>query len=180
MSVLVDDLLLLARLDQGRPLERMPVDMAFLALEAIADARVVEPERSIEWDGDFAEQAMVIGDEQRLRQVVGNLLANVRQHTPVDAGHRVGAPPERPRGAGGGRRWTGPRRGAGRSGVRALLPSRPFAVTRRRGRALVPARVSGCRSSQPSQRPTAATPAGRAPPATVPGSEIDLPAADSD
>ena len=87
MGVLVDDLLLLARLDQGRPLERQPVDLTQVAADAVADARAVEPERSIALEGH--DEALVLGDEPRLRQVASNLLANARQHTPPSAGVRV-------------------------------------------------------------------------------------------
>jgi two-component system, OmpR family, sensor kinase len=88
MGVLVDDLLLLARLDQGRPLERRPVDLAQVAVDAVHDARAVEPARPIELDG--SDTAVVLGDELRLRQVAANLLANARQHTPPTAAVRVG------------------------------------------------------------------------------------------
>jgi two-component system OmpR family sensor kinase len=80
MGVLVEELLLLARLDQGRPLERQPVDLSAMAGEAVADARVVEPSRPIALDVDGPVQ--VTGDSARLRQVFDNLLANVRTHTP--------------------------------------------------------------------------------------------------
>jgi len=80
MSVLVDDLLLLARLDEGRPLERTPVDLAQLVGEAVDAARVVEPARPIDLS---VEPATVTGDEARLRQVLDNLLANARAHTPA-------------------------------------------------------------------------------------------------
>jgi two-component system OmpR family sensor kinase len=80
MSLLVDDLLLLARIDEGRPLERAPVDLAAVAREAFDAARVVEPDRPIELT---AEPATVTGDEARLRQVLDNLLANARVHTPA-------------------------------------------------------------------------------------------------
>jgi two-component system OmpR family sensor kinase len=80
MSLLVDDLLLLARLDEGRPLERTSVDLAQLVREAVDAARVVEPGRSIELT---VEPVTVTGDEARLRQVVDNLLSNARAHTPV-------------------------------------------------------------------------------------------------
>ncbi len=82
MSLLVDDLLLLARLDEGRPLERKPVDLAAVVREAVDAARVVEPARPIELS---LEQATVTGDEARLRQVLDNLLANARAHTPAGA-----------------------------------------------------------------------------------------------
>ncbi len=91
MGGLVDDLLLLARLDQGRPLERTPVDLSRLARDAAADARAVEPERPIEVSADGPLE--VEGDESRLRQVVGNLLANARQHTPPGTPVRVAAYP---------------------------------------------------------------------------------------
>jgi two-component system OmpR family sensor kinase len=84
MSVLVDDLLLLARLDEGRPLEQEPVELADVVGEAVDAARAVEPERPIEIT---LEPATVIGDRDRLRQIVDNLLSNIRAHagpeTPV-------------------------------------------------------------------------------------------------
>jgi two-component system OmpR family sensor kinase len=89
MGVLVDDLLLLARLDQGRPLERRPVDLTRVAADAVADARAVEPERSITLEAPEAG-VVVLGDELRLRQVAANLLANARRHTPPTAAVRVG------------------------------------------------------------------------------------------
>jgi two-component system, OmpR family, sensor kinase len=79
MSVLVEDLLLLARLDEGRPLEREPVDLGAVVDEAVDAARAVEPDRPIELDVD---RAPVLGDRERLRQIVDNLLRNVREHTP--------------------------------------------------------------------------------------------------
>ena len=88
MGVLVDDLLLLARLDQGRPLERKAVDLAQVAADAVDDARAVEPDRLISLD--LPGTAVVLGDELRLRQVAANLLANARQHTPTTAAVRVG------------------------------------------------------------------------------------------
>jgi two-component system, OmpR family, sensor kinase len=79
MSVLVDDLLLLARLDEGRPLERERVELDAVVAEAVEMAQAVEPERPIALRTENAE---VTGDRERLRQVVDNLLANVRTHTP--------------------------------------------------------------------------------------------------
>jgi len=82
MSLLVDDLLLLARLDEGRPLERKDVDLERVVGDAVETARTVEPDRPIEY---HAEHAVVVGDPDRLRQVVDNLLSNVRFHTPAGA-----------------------------------------------------------------------------------------------
>jgi two-component system, OmpR family, sensor kinase len=79
MGVLVDDLLLLARLDEGRPLEQEPVRLDEVAREAVETARALAPERPLTFDG---QPAVVTGDHDRLRQVVDNLLANVRAHTP--------------------------------------------------------------------------------------------------
>jgi two-component system OmpR family sensor kinase len=87
MGILVDDLLLLARLDQGRPLERAPVDLVEVCTEAVRSARVVEPGRPIELEVDGP--ALVLGDEGRLRQVLDNLLDNVRVHTPPGTRVRV-------------------------------------------------------------------------------------------
>jgi two-component system OmpR family sensor kinase len=80
MSVLVDDLLLLARLDQGRPLEEEAVDLVALASDAVDDARAVSPDRPITFETNGP--VTVTGDEARLRQVTANLLANARVHTP--------------------------------------------------------------------------------------------------
>jgi two-component system OmpR family sensor kinase len=83
MGLLVDDLLLLARLDQGRPLEGAPVDLARIAADATSDALAVEPRRPIQLEGP--PSLIIEGDEARLRQVAANLLSNVRQHTPPDS-----------------------------------------------------------------------------------------------
>ena len=80
MGIMVDDLLLLARLDQGRPLERNPVDLAVIAADAVDDALAVDPDRPVKLTAPTS--AVVEGDDARLRQVVGNLLNNARQHTP--------------------------------------------------------------------------------------------------
>jgi two-component system OmpR family sensor kinase len=82
MGLLVEDMLLLARMDRQRPLERRPVDLLAVAADAVHEARVIAPDRHVELSvhGDVAYQ--VLGDEPRLRQVLGNLLANALTHTP--------------------------------------------------------------------------------------------------
>jgi len=83
MAALVEDLLLLARLDQGRPLRHDQVPLSDLVNDALLDLRAVEPERPIE--AQVQSDVVVTGDEDRLRQVIGNLFTNVRVHTSPDA-----------------------------------------------------------------------------------------------
>ncbi|TQS25390.1 HAMP domain-containing protein [Microbispora sp. KK1-11] len=92
MGLLVDDLLLLARLDQQRPLERRPVDVLSLAAGAVLDAQTLAPDREIDLLrlDDSDEPVRVLGDEARLRQVVGNLVSNALRHTPAGTAFRVG------------------------------------------------------------------------------------------
>ena len=96
MTSLVEDLLLLARLDDGRSLESRPVDLSRLLADAVSDAYAAGPDH--EWALELPEQpVLVAGDGARLHQVVANLLANARVHTPaattvvasvdVDQGH---------------------------------------------------------------------------------------------
>jgi two-component system, OmpR family, sensor kinase len=81
MTRLVDDLLLLARLDAGRPLAAEPVDLTRLAVDVTSDARVAGPGHH--WVLDLpADPVVVTGDEHRLHQVLANLLSNARTHTP--------------------------------------------------------------------------------------------------
>jgi two-component system, OmpR family, sensor kinase len=82
MGVLVEDLLLLARLDQQRPLELAPVDLLEIASDVVHDAHVVAPARSIDLQVHAASPPVVLGDESRLRQVVHNLMTNAITHTP--------------------------------------------------------------------------------------------------
>ena len=79
MGALVDNLLSLARLDEGRPLELADVDLTHLAADAVSDARAVEPDRPIQLVAP--SPVHIVGDEMTLRQVLGNLLSNVREHT---------------------------------------------------------------------------------------------------
>ena len=80
MGILVEDLLLLAKLDQGRPLAQEPVDLSALIGEMVDDHRMLHPEWPIE--EETAPGLKVSGDELRLRQAIGNLLSNTRSHTP--------------------------------------------------------------------------------------------------
>jgi two-component system OmpR family sensor kinase len=81
MGLLVEDLLLLARLDEGRPLERRPVELVRVAADAVDAAQTVDSS----WPAQVIanEPVEVVGDSARLRQVIDNLLANVRAHTPA-------------------------------------------------------------------------------------------------
>ncbi len=83
MGLLVEDLLMLARLDQQRPLDLAPVDLLTIAGEAVQDARALEPDRPVELVvADDGPPPVVLGDGTRLRQVVGNLMSNALTHTP--------------------------------------------------------------------------------------------------
>ncbi|HEV3234473.1 MAG TPA: HAMP domain-containing sensor histidine kinase [Candidatus Dormibacteraeota bacterium] len=92
LGVLVDDLLLLARLDQGRALEQTRVDLEALVIDACADARVVDPGRAI--SAQVMAPLAVIGDDMRLRQVLSNLLKNALVHTPAGTPIDVSLRPE--------------------------------------------------------------------------------------
>lgn len=123
MGDLVEDLLLLARLDAGRPLDREPVDLAALAIDAVADAHAASRDHVWELDLPVAEgdgpvldgdeaaaegdvlwadgddtfdlpDVTVVGDEARLRQVFANLLGNARVHTPPGTRVVVGVRPD--------------------------------------------------------------------------------------
>ncbi|MEU9891503.1 HAMP domain-containing sensor histidine kinase [Sphaerisporangium sp. NPDC051011] len=91
MGVLVEDLLLLARLDQQRPLTMSPVDLLALAAEAVQDARILAADREIALEVAGEVAPIVSGDEVRLRQVLGNLMTNALTHTPPGTPIRVRA-----------------------------------------------------------------------------------------
>ena len=128
---LVEDLLLLARLDSGRPLECEPVDLSRLAVDAVSDAHVAGPDH--QWELDLPEEPVVIpGDAARLHQVVSNLLANARIHTGSrhrrdDAfEHRVG--PHRAAGDRQRPRYSG---GTAVGGIRTVRPRRYLTLAER-------------------------------------------------
>lgn len=83
MGLLVEDLLLLARMDEERPITKSPVELRVLAVDAVSAARAVAPDRdvSLEVTPDLGPLT-VLGDEPRLRQVIGNLMTNALTHTP--------------------------------------------------------------------------------------------------
>ena len=89
MKVLVEDLLLLARLDETRPAERQPVDLAVLAADACSDAVAAAPERPITLDAP--DPVVVLGDQVHLRQAIANLVSNAVRHTPDGAAIDVSA-----------------------------------------------------------------------------------------
>ncbi len=81
MTHLVEDLLLLARLDSGRPLDRQAVDLSRLCADAVSDAHIAGPDHR--WNLELPDEPVIVhGDGARLHQVVANLLANARVHTP--------------------------------------------------------------------------------------------------
>ncbi|WP_431727740.1 HAMP domain-containing sensor histidine kinase [Verrucosispora sp. TAA-831] len=86
MGLLVEDLLLLARLDQERPLSLAPVELPVLATDALEAARATAPDRRIELEIEPGSGPLVVrGDDARLRQVIGNLMTNAVRHTPPEA-----------------------------------------------------------------------------------------------
>ena len=128
MTTLVDDLLLLARLDSGRPLAAEPVDLTALVVDAVSDAHVAGPDHR--WQLDLPDERVTVpGDAARLHQVLANLLANARVHTPpgTHGDHQAG-PVD-----GGGRAHRRRRRArhpgrAAAGGLRAVRPRRQLPV----------------------------------------------------
>jgi two-component system OmpR family sensor kinase len=89
MTSLVEDLLLLARLDAGRDVETAPVDISRLLVDCVSDAHVASEDH--EWELDLPDEPVMIeADSQRIHQVVANLLANARLHTPAGTRVKVG------------------------------------------------------------------------------------------
>jgi two-component system OmpR family sensor kinase len=82
MGLLLEDMLLLARLDQQRPIEHRPVDLLTLITDAVQDVRMIAPGRKIELTVAPGTAFLVLGDEARLRQVISNLMNNALTHTP--------------------------------------------------------------------------------------------------
>ena len=163
MTVLVDDLLLLARLDAGRPLERGPVDLSRLVIETTSDARVARGDHR--WRLDLPDEPVLVeGDKaHRLHQVMANLLSNAGKHTPpgstVNVALALGAPPEDVTTAG----ITAVQRGVVPSGPRAELsitddgPGIPSRVAARAVRAVHPRRPGApARPAQPGRAPASA------------------------
>ncbi len=89
MKALVEDLLLLARLDETRPAQRVPVDLAVLAADACSDAIAVDPSRTVVLDAP--DPVVVSGDSDHLRQAIANLVGNAVRHTPAGTGVEVTA-----------------------------------------------------------------------------------------
>jgi two-component system OmpR family sensor kinase len=83
MGVLVEDLLALARLDEQRPLQLQDVDLAVVAADAVHDAATLQPQRPVTLE--VPGPLVVRGDDDRLRQILANLLSNALRHTPPDA-----------------------------------------------------------------------------------------------
>ena len=130
MARVVEDLLLLARLDEGHVLERGPVDLAPLVHDAVLDASATHPSRDVRAETDGP--VIALGDEGALRQVVANLVTNALIHTPTNASVTVRATGSRRRGCSGGDRHRA-RYGSRKRGprLRPFLAGRPEPIAAR-------------------------------------------------
>ena len=167
MGLLVEDLLLLARLDQQRPLDLQPVDLLTIASEAVQDAQALDPDRTVSLVVDpEGPPPVVLGDETRLRQVVGNLMSNALTHTPT------GTPVTVALGTDGRVRPAGRRPTTVRACQRTTRRTCSSASTAPTPPGPAPAVGPGwaCRSRPRSSPRTPARSACRPPPATVPRS----------
>ena len=123
MSSLVAELLELARLDRDSSLDLTETDLSALVADAVEDARAVEPNRPVR--ASTPASLVVVADEPRIRQVLANLLGNVREHTAPGTPVAVRLSRGRPgRAAGGDRLGPGHGRGGGGARLRPLLPGR--------------------------------------------------------
>ena len=187
MSTLVAELLELARLDRTSSLDLTETDLAGVVRDAVADAAAVEPDRPVR--AEAPPRLVAVVDEPRIRQVLANLLGNVRAHTPVSTpvAVRLGAitggvlievadagPGMSAAGRGPGLRPVPPGRGPGTAGRpgprRRTAPPRP-------ARSAAAAAGSACPSCRPSPTPTAARPRWSPGPAAAPRSGSGCPPA---
>ena len=162
MNELVEELLLLARLDEGRPLEQVTVDLAALLVDAARTARTVAPDHPVALS--ITEVVTVTGDATRLRQVVDNLLANVRTHTPPGTTTSIALTTNGPRPSSSSPTTV--------PGCNRSTPSGCSSASTgptRRGHARPAAPGSACRSSPPSSQLTGAMSASTRRPAPASG-----------
>ena len=169
MGVMVEELLVLARLGEGREPERLPVDLARVVDDCVSDARAAAPARDIELVRP--ETADVLGDDHQLRQVVANLLSNAAApHARLGADPRDADDRRRPRHARRRRR-----RSRARSRTSPPRCSSPSSAPTSRAPARRAAPASASPSSPPSSRPTAAACGSTRRPAPAPRSRSTLP-----
>ena len=182
MSMLVAELLELARLDRESSLDLTETDLAALAMDAVADARAVEPDRPV--SADVPPSLVVTADEPRIRQVLANLLGNVRAHTPP--GTPVTVRLYRPAAAPSSRSPTPApacpsRTRRARSTASTAAPAAAAATSRRRGRDRgSTAAASACPSCRRSPPRTAGTPGCGPRPAPAPPSTCGFPSTSPD
>ncbi|WP_255372064.1 HAMP domain-containing sensor histidine kinase [Cellulosimicrobium sp. CUA-896] len=144
MGALVNDLLALARLDEGRPLRHEPVDLAALARDSAQDLHALDPSRAVDVVGlttgsDAPAGLRVVGDEDRLRQVLANLIGNVARHTPAGTPAQIAlgvvdAPPPPGPAAGDGAGGTARAAGQGATAVLEVRDHGPGVPAGQEGR----------------------------------------------